>query len=91
MADIVNIDDFRPEGSTGPAEVSFIGFRFEQEDGETQRLQVNVVVANGDFEGIINAVRENGGIYVQPNEGEDVAAWFLPWPCAAVRVKPARP
>lgn len=86
MTNVISIDDHRPAGFAGPAEVTFFGFRFEGDDGETRQLNMIVNVENGDFEGIISAVRENGGWYVE-NEDEGTA-WFLPWPPAAVRVRP---
>jgi hypothetical protein len=86
MGDIIDFEDYRPAKGGGPIEVSFFGFPFEV-DGKTEQLTLNVTVENGDYEGIISAVKENGGWFLRNDNGDP--AWFLPWPCAAIRVRPA--
>jgi hypothetical protein len=85
---IVNIEDYRPPEKSGvPCVVTFIGFRFWTPEGEEQRLNVSVHVADGDFAGIIDIAKERGGIWIPAQDGVSTN-WFLPWPCAAVRISP---
>jgi hypothetical protein len=88
---VVNIEDYRvPEKSGAPCEVTFIGFRFRTPEGQEQGLNVTIRIADGDFTGAIEAVKQQGGFYLGPfGEGEAVTGWFLPWPCAAVRIRAA--
>jgi hypothetical protein len=87
MTQVIDIDQYRPKDVSGAVDVTFFGIPFQGPDGESQQLTLNVTVEDGDFEGVIATVRDNGGWYVQD---EDSSAWFLPWPCAAVRVEPVR-
>ena len=87
MTNIVNLEDHRPQPVIGPVEVSFFGIPFEI-DGEQQQLTLSVIVENGDFQGAIDSMRDNGGLYVEGDPSG--AGWYLPWPCAAVRVRPAQ-
>lgn len=41
------------------------------------------------FSAAIQAVKDQGGVYI-PSTDDEKTFWFLPWPCAAVRV-PAVP
>lgn len=86
MADVIELEDYRPKNVSGAVDVTFFGVAFENEEGERRQLTLKIHVEDGDYEGIIATVRDNGGWYVR-NEGEP--AWFMPWPCAAVRVEPA--
>jgi hypothetical protein len=89
---VINIADYRPPekmgGGTGtPCTITFMGFNFWTPEGEQKRLSVSIDLGDGDFEGMIDYVRQQGGIYL-PTPEEDANSWFLPWPCAAVRVSP---
>jgi hypothetical protein len=84
---VVNIEDYRPPEKSGvPCTVTFIGFRFRAPEGDERSLTFSVTIADGDFAAIIEIIKEQGGIYLPPQEGSDF--WFLPWPCAAVRIRP---
>jgi hypothetical protein len=82
---VVNIDDYRVPSGIGPCAVTFLGFAYKTPEGVEGRLSVSVTIENGDFEAVINTVRDLGGIYIPPGDGLQTF-WFLPWPCAAVRI-----
>ena len=84
MADILNIDDYRPQ-EFGPVLITFFASTFQDERNNHIHLSASFTLLDGDAEGAIAAFRENGGMFVPPNNGHD--AWFLPWPCA-VRIRP---
>ena len=84
---VVKIDDYRAPQPRGPCEITFIGFPFVTPEGEEQKVTLTISVQNGDFEGIIDVIKENGGAWLPSTDGGQTF-WFLPWPCAAVRVRP---
>lgn len=85
---VVNIDDYRAApDQTGPVMVTFIGCPFKAPEGTDGTLSISVTVGDGDFNGVIDAVRELGGMY-SPTADNNGDFWFLPWPPAAVRVRP---
>jgi hypothetical protein len=86
---VVNLDDYRAPNTTGPFTITFIGFNFTTPEGRQDRLTVNLTVEPGNPAEIIKAVREQGGHYLPAQDGEEFV-WFLPWPCAAVRISPAK-
>jgi hypothetical protein len=88
---VLDINDFRPPRLGGaPCVVTFMGFQFRTPEGQ-DHINVSVTVHDGDFARVIEAVKKQGGMYLPPlGEGGNVVSWFLPWPCAAVRISPAR-
>jgi hypothetical protein len=88
---VVNLDDYRaPPTDLGPFTVTFTGFPFRTPEGREDRLTVNITLQHGTPDEVISIVKEMGGIYLSPqNEGDPF--WFLPWPCAAVRISVANP
>ena len=88
ITSVVNLDDYRAPNETGPFTVTFIGFNFATREGSQDRLTVNITVQQGNPSEIIESVRDQGGIYLPPQAGEE-PFWFLPWPCAAVRISSA--
>lgn len=85
---VVNIDDYRATpDQTGPVTITFIGYPFKAPEGADGSLSYSVTVADGDFSTVIEAVREFGGIYI-PAADKNGDFWFLPWPPAAVRIRP---
>lgn len=85
---VVNIEDYRAPRRSGPCIVWFLGFDFETPEGKRSRLNWSVRIEDGDFEGVIEAVKQLGGAYL-PSQDGGKTVWFLPWPCAAVRISPA--
>jgi hypothetical protein len=70
-----------------PMKVTFYSAPFTDEYGTGRTQSVSVTVENGDFLGIIDAVRADGGVVVRdPDLAE---AWYIPWPPAAIKVTPA--
>jgi hypothetical protein len=88
---VINIDDYRaPKEIEGqPCTVTFLGFAFKTPEGVEGRLNLSITIDNGDFAGIIKTLKEQGGAYL-PSEDGGKTHWFLPWPCAAVRICPVR-
>lgn len=86
LENVVQIKDYQAPGLTGPCIVEFVGFEFKTPEDVVMRLNFSVAVADGDFETAIDHVRRNGGIYVPAEDGAQTH-WFLPWPCAAVRIR----
>jgi hypothetical protein len=86
---VVNLDDYRAPNTTGPFTITFIGFNFTTPEGRQDRLTVNLTGEQVNPLEIIASVREQGGLYLPPQNGEEFC-WFLPWLCAAVRISPAR-
>ncbi len=86
---VVNLEDYRPKLEGKPCIISFIGFSFQTPEGEPMKLNFVVDLENGDYQAAIDAVRENGGVYLE-SPGKPDVTWFLPWPCAAVRIVPRK-
>jgi hypothetical protein len=85
-AQVIMIDDYRPKPPIGPIDVTFIGFPHRTPEGADHALSYTITVPDGDFYGAIQAMKEAGGIWI-PRSDETGAFWFLPWPCAAVRIR----
>ena len=68
-----------------PRRVEFFGHTFTTPDEEDRSLVYTVEVEDGDYQGIIDTVREDGGTYLVHEDG---SVWFMPWPPAAIRVTP---
>ena len=83
---VVQMDDYRAPEHSGPVEISFIGPSMAIPEGGTGGITLTMIVENGDFESMIEAVKDAGGIYL-PNPDPNGDFWFLPWPCAAVRIR----
>ena len=62
-----------------------MGGAFKTPEGLESRLNVNITIGDGDFETVIAGIKEQGGIYLPSLDGGKTF-WFLPWPCAAVRI-----
>ncbi|HXC55488.1 MAG TPA: hypothetical protein VNU97_09345 [Rhizomicrobium sp.] len=86
---VVNLEDYRAPKQSGPCIVAFVGFDFETPEGRKMRLTRTFKIADGDFVGAIEAVKQNGGVYF-PSQDGGKTVWFLPWPCAAVRISAAQ-
>jgi hypothetical protein len=73
----------RPSGQ--PCRVTFRSAISRDDEGNLKEIALNITLNDGDFQGLIDVVREKGGWWVLPPEG---GAFFLPWPCAFVEVHP---
>jgi hypothetical protein len=81
---IVSLSDYaksKSETEGGALAITFFGHRFESSAGERQ-LSFTVNVEDGDVLGVLQAVKEEGGIG-RIVEGQYL---YLPYPCAAVVV-----
>ncbi|MFI5022541.1 MAG: hypothetical protein ACHQRJ_12915 [Alphaproteobacteria bacterium] len=86
---VVKLDDYRlPSDKKGPCTVTVFAVPFNDENGSQTNLKVSIAIEDGDFQGIIDAIVEMGGIYMPPQA--DGRAWFLPWPPAAISISPER-
>lgn len=74
-----------PTEINGPCNVVFRSASYKDELGIEKTANVVVKIENGDFQGIIDSVKEQGGIWgVYENGG----GFFMPWPCAFVEILP---
>jgi hypothetical protein len=48
-------------------------------------LNVTLTVLNGDYQSVINAIKEQGGAFY-PDPNDSGTYWLLPWPPAAIRI-----
>jgi hypothetical protein len=91
--DVAASDDDAADGRAGiisgarPNRVTFIGFPCTLPDGTTAHLSASIDVLDGDVQSAIEIVRRNGGLFVPGSAGSEFQ-YFLPWPCALVRVGP---
>ncbi len=89
LAMSLRLEDLKPPEGSGPCNVAFIGHPFKTPEGQQTTLSVTVTIEDGDFAGLIATIKDFGGIFIPPEEGQSgVTSWFLPWPCAAVRISP---
>jgi hypothetical protein len=77
-----------PASPTGaPIRISFYGAACASAPNIAGCLIINVIVEDGDFLGMLEEVKTNGGIWGQ-SEDEEAIFHFLPWPCARVEIGP---
>jgi hypothetical protein len=74
-----------PPEAKGPCTIIFHGFPCKTRENQDYRLTLSVTIQDGDFQGVIDAFKENGGAWLPDEFGED-AVWWMPWPCAAIKV-----
>lgn len=67
------------KGISGKGKVIFYSTPFAK-DGYWQGLSVEVT-AERDVQEVINAVKENGGLWSQDSKA------FIPWPCAVIEIE----
>ena len=84
---VVNIDDYRAPRGIGRCTVTFVGFGYRTPEGNEGRLNLSITIEDGDATGMIDAIKKQGGVYL-PSQDDGRTYWFLPWPCAAVRICP---
>ena len=65
------------------AKLTFFGSIFVDE-GVEHRLTYTVDVEDGDYQGVIDVVKEDGGTLIPRDDGSH---WFLPWPPAAIKIE----
>lgn len=89
VSDVIRIDEHRPRRDPGDVVcmVRFYANRFRDQDSRDVNLILSVRVEGGDFEKVIEAVRQEGGFWVKSER--QAGAWFVPWPPAAIEVIPA--
>jgi hypothetical protein len=66
-----------------------MGFAFETPEGESGKINWSITIENGDYVGVLAAIKEQGGVYL-PSQDGGKSYLFLPWPCAAVRICPVK-
>ena len=82
---VSRLADYKKNLAPGkPCQISFYGHSY-QVAGDNKALNLDVVVADGDYIAVFDFVIEQGGI---GEIGGDGIYYFLPWPCAAVEIKP---
>jgi hypothetical protein len=89
---VINLQDYRPQElaqTGGPFSITFFGVPFVQND--TQRsLSITFNVQSGNFQDIIEEVKKRGGAFLEGDAAKK-EYWFMPWPCAAVRIAATAP
>ena len=70
------------QGTDGTTSVAVIFYSptFDKDD-EPQCACVRVEVDDGDVIGLLDVVRDHGGIWLEETRG------FIPWPCAYVEIE----
>jgi len=56
---------------------------YPADNGEEAKVRLRVHIRDGDAWGLVEAVKDNGGIGVQT---DDSGYLFLPWPCQAIEI-----
>jgi len=87
MSVVINMPDYRANLSSAkektaelePVTITFFGAPYKTAESTDDTLIVNVTVQDGDYMTVINGVKEQGGIFLQP-QTENEIVWFLPWP-----------
>jgi hypothetical protein len=83
---VVSIENYRPNDpkdlGKSPVMITLCAPSFAIDDVPIG-LTINIRVENGDFRGILDTIKDNGGIWTTV---DDDTIWFLPWPPAAVRI-----
>jgi len=81
---VVDLDQYRAQSSGTEFDVTFMAALTTTPEG--QELKLTFTIRTQDPLGLIDDAKANGGIF---NESpDDNVLWFIPWPCAAVRVRP---
>ena len=84
---IVSLSDYKKKmNSNTPKLITFYSHIYKLPNGADKSVTTTVRIENGDVEGILRVIIENGGIEHQQDDGSYV---FIPWPCAAVEIKDA--
>lgn len=84
MSKVHFLKDYKPGEPRRPREITFFAPAFKAADGEMSGFNLTVTVENGDVLSVLGVVRNDGGAWCGESDG---AHWFLPWPCAAVRIR----
>jgi len=79
---IINIDDFRKRNDQKGAIITFRSIGVKGSEGEDLYFNISVNVGDGDVIGVLNVVKEDGGIWAEHNG----AAYFIPWSCVIVEI-----
>ena len=83
---VLYLDEYRKHTLEGVStEVCFFGQEYINRDGHSSFITICVNIEDGDVLGLISTVERRGGICEM---GEDGTYYFLPWPCAAVEIRP---
>lgn len=85
--EIVNLDQFRQRRERDSARPRVITFRSAQcadDKNNVKAHNISVRIADGDALGILEAVKDHGGIGCLADDG---TYYFLPWPCACVEIR----
>lgn len=91
-APVVSIDEFRqqqerPKHPGGKCAVTLHAPDFRLNQTQTQSLSCTIELEFDRYEELIDALRNAGGIWLPPDESTKTG-WFLPWPPAAIAVRP---
>ena len=84
---VINMKDYRPPQAAGkPCTLTFMSALCRTPEGTESHVNVTVTVDDGDYAGVIAMIKDFGGIWYHGRQDGD-ASYFLPWPCALVRIE----
>lgn len=73
-----------PPATGTSVRVIFHGRPFTRDDGSTIRPKYSFVIADGNWQGTVDLVKEIGGLWMEYTDGN---GWlFSPWPMQAIEV-----
>ena len=83
--EVINLETFRNnKGDQNQRTITFRSSEFQDNQGNSKTININVTVGDGDVFGILDVVKEEGGIGMVHDDG---VYYFIPWPCACVEIK----
>ena len=79
---VVSLKDYAKNVSSNfPVSLTFFSPKFVGLNGKDCTVNVTLTIENGDWEGALAAVKENGGLGSVSDAGQ---YQFVPWPCACL-------
>lgn len=69
---------------SGPCSISFHSATYRDQNGRSSSLAITINVENGEFQGVLDRVKEQGVGGVICDDG---AYRFLPWPPAVIEIR----
>jgi hypothetical protein len=83
MATIHNFSEEkeRLRGTGKPRKITFYSPYFSKDTQRAGSTSLTVTLDNGDVLGVLDMVKENGGIW------NEAVTTFIPWPCAYVEIE----
>lgn len=88
-AQIISLDEFRRRSQRGdPCTVTFYSAYYLDDLEMEHHLALQTHLPDGNWKALLDRIHDDGGIAATDSRGD---TWFLPWPCAALRITPSEP